>query len=148
MKTMKANDSTISQIERFVRKISQKFPKVDEPSIMTDIHLTVSQDTGELMAFDDNDNEITRCVIGQWINSKENGFYDSVADILRGELKRLNTVSDNLCLLKPYSFILETDEREHYSELYVVDSDIKIIGGDLMKGLEKDLDDFLAGLFK
>lgn len=145
---MKVNDATISQIERFVKKISQKFPNVEEPTIMTDVHLTVSQDTGELMAFDDDDNEITRCVVDQWINCTDADFYDSVANILRKELGRLSDILENLCVLKPFSFILETDEREHYSELYIVDSDIKIIGGDLMACLEEDLDDFFNKLFK
>jgi len=145
---MKANDSTISQIERFLKKIAQKFPNVDEPVLLTDIHITASQDTGELMAYDDNDNEITRCVVDQWINCNEDGFYDAAAKILRAELVRLSDIVDDLCLLKPYSFVLETDEREHFSELYVVDGDIKIIGGDLMQGLEEDLDNFMEKLFK
>lgn len=145
---MKVNDATISQIERFVKKISQKFPSVEEPTMMTDIHLTVSQDTGELMAFDDNDNEITRCVVDQWINCTDADFYDSVANVLRKELGRLSGILEDLCVLKPFSVILETDEREHYSELYIVDSDIKIIGGDLMAGLEEDLDNFFDKLFK
>ena len=54
------SDATLAQLERFIRKIAQKFPSVEEPSIMTDIHLSLSQETGEFMAFDDNDNEITR----------------------------------------------------------------------------------------
>jgi hypothetical protein len=32
------------------------------------------------------------------------------------------------------------------SELYVVDDDTVIIGGDLMQGLDKELDDFLDKL--
>lgn len=145
---MKATDATISQIERFLNKIAQKFPNHDEPMVMTDIHITISQDTGELMAFDDNDNEITRCVVDQYIDNKENDFYDSVAVLLRNELKRSPNTADNLSIMKPYSYILETDEREHFSELYIVDSDIKIIGGDLMQGLEQDLDKFFNSLFK
>ena len=39
---MKANDSTISQIERFLKKIAQKFPNVDEPVLLTDIHMTMT----------------------------------------------------------------------------------------------------------
>lgn len=145
---MKANNSTISQLERFFKKISQKFPNLDEPVVMTDIHICLSQDTGELMAFDDNDNEITRCVVGQWINCKEQNFYDSVACVLRNVIGSLHNIIEGLCILKPYSFILENDEREHFSELYLVDSDIKIIGGDLMDGLDDDLDKFLYDLLK
>ena len=49
---MEANNATITQIERFIRKIAQKFTSEEEPTIMTDIHLSISQDTGELLAFD------------------------------------------------------------------------------------------------
>ena len=34
------------------------------------------------------------------------------------------------------------------AELYLADDETVIIGGDLMKGLEKDLDDFLSDLIK
>ena len=132
---MNVSDATIAQLERFIKKIAQKFPSSEEPVTMTDIHIMLSQDTGELMAFDDNDKEITRCVVDEWINSS-------------APLARMHEVADGLCILKPYSFILENDEREHLCELYIADSDIRIIGGDLMNGLDEDLDKFLADLFK
>lgn len=145
---MNVTDATVAQIERFIKKIAQKFPAVDEPTVMTDIHLSLSQDTGELMAFDDNDREITRCVIDDWINSSAPDFYDIVAGVIRDIMSKMQDVVENLCILKPYSFILENDDREHLCELYLVDSDIKIIGGDLMKGLDEDLDKFLDDLLK
>ena len=145
---MKTTEETILQLERFIKKIVQKFPVVDEPTVMTDIHLSLSQDTGELLAFDDNDDEITRCVVNDWIDSKEPDFYDGAADVLRTVIRRLHDSVDNMCILKHYSFVLENDDREHVSELYLVDSDIKIIGGDLMKGLDEDLDKFLDDLLR
>ena len=68
---MKPTEQTIQQIERAIRKIAQKFPADEETSILTDIHLRVSQDSGELLAFDDDDQEINRCVIEQWIDNKD-----------------------------------------------------------------------------
>lgn len=145
---MEAKEATVAQVERFIKKIAQKFPNTKEPSAMTDIHIILSQDSGELLAFDDNDDEITRCVVEEWIGNKDDNFYDSAAAVLRSTLERLNDQADNLCILKPYSFILENDEREHCAELYLADSDIKIIGGDLMDGLEDDLNKFLDDLLK
>ena len=87
---MKPTEQTIQQIERAIRKIAQKFPADEETSILTDIHLRVSQDSGELLAFDDDEQEINRCVIEQWIDNKDENFYDSVTIILRNELKRNN----------------------------------------------------------
>ena len=144
---METTDITITQIERFIKKIAQKFPVIEEPTIMTDIHLVASQESGELLAFDDYDEEITRCVIDEWINCSDDNFYDSVASLLRRQLTRLADIADNLGILKPYSYVLETDEHEHYSELYATDSDMQIIGGDLMEGLEEDLNKFLDTLF-
>ena len=42
--------------------------------------------------------------------------------------------------------MLEDDERENIAELYVVDDDTAILDKNLMEGLDKDLDDFLAKL--
>jgi hypothetical protein len=145
---MKATDQTTQQIERIIRKIAQKYPQTDDTSVLTDIHFRLSQDSGELLAYDDEDNEITRCVIEQWIDNKEENFYDDVTSILRSILKRLHDVVDNFGILKPYSFVLEDDEKESVAELYVADDDTIIIVGDLMQDLDKELDSFLDDLLK
>ena len=145
---MNITDQTTQQIERAIRKIAQKFPVTDEISALTDIHLRVSQESGELLAFDDNDDEINRCVIEQWIDNKDENFYETVTQILRNQLKRMSEMVDNLGILKPYSFVLEDDEKETVAELYVADDDTIIIGGDLMEGLNEDLDNFLDNLLK
>ena len=83
---MKASEQTTQQIERFLKKIAQKFPLNEETSLVTDIHVRVSQESGEMVAFDDDDKEITRCVVEQWIeNNDEEGldtdldsFFDSL----------------------------------------------------------------------
>ncbi|MGI6223318.1 MAG: hypothetical protein ACOYJG_06895 [Prevotella sp.] len=145
---MTATEQTIQQIERMIRKIAQKFPASDEASVITDIHLCVNQDSGEMLAFDDDDKEITRCVVEQWIDNKDKNFYDEVKYELRNSLKKLSSVVDNLGILKPYSFVLEDDEKNPLGELYVADDETVILGGDLMEGLDKELDDFFDKLMK
>ena len=49
-------------------------------------------------------------------------------------------------IMKPYSFVLENEEKENISELYVSDDDTVIIGGDLMANLNDDLNSFLTEL--
>ena len=145
---MKANEQTQQQIERAIRKIAQKFPSDEDTSILTDIHLRVSQDSGELLAFDDDDKEITRCVVEEWIDNKDDNFYQEITTLLRNILKRMRNTVDNLGILKPYSFTLENDDRENIAELYVADDETIIIDGDLMEGLDKDLDSFFDKLMK
>ena len=145
---MEVTEQTTQKIERAVKKIAQKFPANEEPTIMTDIHLLVSQESGELLAFDDDENEITRCVVDQWINNKEDNFYDQVTSILRSVLESQRETIALMSLLKPFSFVLENDDKETIAELFVSDDDTVIIGGDIMPGLDKELDSFLSDLLK
>ncbi len=145
---MKATEQTTQQIERMLRKVVEKFPETDDVSQLTDLHIRVSQDTGEMVVFDDDDKEITRCVIEQWIENKDDDFYDDTAITLKSVLNKNKKSIDNLPILKPYSFVLENDDHEHLEELYLVDDDTVIIDEELMSGLDKDLDDFLAHLLK
>ncbi len=101
-----------------------------------------------MLAFDDDDKEITRCVVEQWIGNNDEHFYDDIASALTSTLKSFSSVADNLGILKPYSFVLETEEREHIAELYIADDDTIIIGKELMEGLDSELNDFLENLLK
>jgi hypothetical protein len=145
---MKATEQTLQQIERAIRKIAEKFPANDDATLMTDIHIRVTQETGELMAFDDDDNEITRCVVEQWIDNKDDDFYDQIASIIRRCLDKQKSLVEHMGILKPYSFVLEDDDKESAGELYVVDDDTVIIDTELMADLDKDLDDFFDKLLK
>ena len=115
---------------------------------MTDIHIRVTQETGELMVFDDDDNELMRCVVEQWIDNKDDDFYEEIASIIRRVIDKQKAQVENMGLLKPYAFVLEDDDKENVGELYVVDDDTVIIDTELMAGLDKDLDDFFDKLLK
>lgn len=143
---MKTSEQTIQQIERFIKKTIQKFPQNDDVSLLTDIHIRVSQDSGEMISFDDDDKEITRCVVEQWINNNDENFYQDVTNTLQNTLQKFHDTIDNMGIMKPYSFVLENEEKENISELYVADDDTVIIGGDLMENLNDDLNSFLSEL--
>ena len=145
---MKATEQTLQQIERAIRKIADKFPADPESSLLTDIHIRVTQETGELMAFDDDDNEITRCIVEQWIDNKDDDFYEAITPIIRKCIEKQKQLVEGLGILRPYSLELEDDEKESVAELYVVDDDLVIIDTDMMQDLDKDLDDFLKKLLK
>jgi hypothetical protein len=145
---MKATEQTQQQLERALRKVMDKFPPTEETSILTDIHLRVTQETGELMAFDDDDKELTRCVVEQWIDNKEDDFYDNISVVLRNVLNKHKKHVEQMSILKPYSFVLEDDDKETVAELYLVDDDVVIIDDELMAGLDKDLDEFFEKLMR
>ena len=138
----------LQQIERAIRKIADKFPVKEEASVMTDIHIRVTQETGEMVAYNDEDAEITRCVIEQWINNADDNFYDQIASVLRKCLMKHKDTIEQMSILKPFSFVLENDDKESMAELYLVDDEMVIIDPDLMEGLDEDLDAFLEKLLK
>lgn len=140
------NEQSIRQIDRFLNKVIQKFPFSEEPTVLTDIHLRVSPESGDLMAFDDDEAEITRCVVEEWIGNNADDFYDSAASLIRNRANALSEQIDKMGILKPFSFVLENDDKEHVAELYVSDDNINVIGGDIMDGWDKDLDEFFEKL--
>lgn len=145
---MKAKDQTFQQVERAIGKVADKFPTTVEATQLTDIHLRVNQETGELVAFDDDDKEITRSVIEQWIGNKDDDFYEDIVSIIRKCIERKKETVEKMSILQPFSFVLEDEDKESIAELYVVDNDTVIIDPDMMQDLDEDLNLFLEKLLK
>lgn len=143
---MQHSQQTIQQVDRAIDKIIGKFPLSEDSVAFTDIHLKVIQDSGEILVYDDDDREVTRCVIDQWIENPDASFYCEVATLLRQRLSNVSKRIDNMGISKPFSFVMEDDECETIAELYVADDDTIIIGGDLMGNLDSDLDEFFEEL--
>jgi hypothetical protein len=145
---MKATEQTLQQIERTIRKTTDKFPADPNTSVMTDIHVRVFQDSGELITFDDSDEEITRGLVEQWIDKTDDDFYSAIPPIIRKCIEHQKELVEKMGIMKPFTFVLENDEKEPIEELYIVDDDLVIIDDDMMQDLDKDLDEFLDNLLK
>lgn len=139
---MTANEQTYQQIERALRKAASKFLPLTDCLPLTDIYLQVKQESGELLVFDDDDHELTRCVVEEWIGNSDEHFYDEVQPILITALTRLKEVTEHVAVLKPYSYVLMGEDHETIADLYLVDDDTLLVSGDLMQGLEEDLEHF------
>ena len=145
---MESTPLTVQQINRAIDKIVAKYPASDEDIAFTDIHLKVVQESGEMLAFNDDEKEINRCVIEDWIDNNEDEFYPQVAQILRDCLQAKSESIHNMGIAKPFSFVLEDDDNESIAELFIADDETIIIGGDLMGELDSDLDSFFEDLMR
>lgn len=139
---------TIQQVNRAIDKIAAKYPQSDDSIVFTDIHLKVVQESGDLLAYDDDEKEVNRCVIDEWIGNSEDDFYTKVAQILRDCLQKKSDAIDLMGIAKPFSFVLENDDNETIAELYIADDETIIIGGDLLNDLDTELDQFFETLMK
>ena len=117
---MKATSQTIQQIERALRKIAAKYPQGREDLALTDIHLQVKADSGELLAFNDDDEELTRCVVEQWMDNGDENFYEEITPVLRQCIQGMKDTLEHLSLLKPYSFVLVDEDKETLCDLWTM----------------------------
>ncbi len=135
------------QIERAIRKVAAKFPKDSEP-VLTDIHLQVKPESAELLTFNDDMEELDRAVIEQWLDPTEEDLYEVAAAAIKQCLNQLRNEVEAMSILHPFSFVLMGEDGETICDLYLVDDDNFILDKELLKGLDKELDDFLAQLMK
>ena len=111
---MNFSESTVREIERILRKLPQKFTADANNLPLTDIYLQVRQDSGEMRVYDDEDRELARCVVEEWIGNNSDVFYEEVEDTLRYCLQSLKSEMEELNILRPFSFVLQNDEREAF----------------------------------
>ena len=140
---MNTNEQTLHQIERALKKTAEKFAVISqEDAVLTDFYLLVRQESGELLVFDDDEREITRCVVEEWIGNASESFYNDIQPVLRTAIKRCESLLENMPVLRPCAFVLLDDEQQTVAELFLIDDDTMILGQELMVGLSDDLEDF------
>ena len=139
---MTPSEQTIQQIQRALRKAASKFSPEAECPPLTDLLIQVKQESGELLVFDDDDSELTRCVVEAWIGNTDEDFYTEVQPIIKQAIIGIRNVTENVSILKPYSYVLIGEDHETIADLYLVDDDTIVISGEFMKGLSDDLDNF------
>lgn len=144
---METSAHILQQIERALKKTAAKFYSPDESLPLTDVYLQVKQESGELLTFDD-DKELTRCVVEEWIGNNDENFYHEVEAVLRNCILNMKEDLENLHILKPYSFVLIGENKEILAELHLVDDDTILLSEELMSGLTDDLDRFWEELSK
>ncbi len=145
---MNASEQTFQQIERALRKVSDKLSNFYEHPPFSDLHLQVTQEGGELLIFNDEDEELTRCVIEEWIGNTDESFYKNAEEVLKQSIGKLKDVVEHLNLLRPYSLVMIDEDKETIAELLYVDDETIVLDGDLMEGLSDDLDAFWEELAK
>lgn len=148
---MKLSAQSHASILSSLREAIGKYITDGERTVVTDIHLQPKQDSGELVIFNDDDEELSRTIIEEWAEYGEDDFYNKAEGILRNELNKLKEQKalDNLCIMKPYSFVLVDEDKETLTELLLIDDeDTLLLNDELLKGLDEELDSFLKDLLE
>lgn len=148
---MKLSAQSHASIASSLREAVDKYMADGERTVVTDIHLQPKQDSGELIIYNDDDEELSRTIIEEWVDYSEDDFYAIVERVLRGEINSLKEVGalEKLAIMKPYSFVLVDEDKETVTELLLIDDeDTLLLNDELLKGLDEELDAFLKDLLE
>jgi len=147
---MKLSAQSQTLIESTIKEAISQFAGNDEQTIVTDIHILPKQDSGELCIFNDDDEELAKVIIEEWIDNDTEDFYQNIERFLRSMLNKLKEegIFEHLTLLKPYSIVLVDEEKETITDLMLMDDDTMLVNDELLKGLDEELDDFLKKLLE
>ncbi len=148
---MKMSEQSRASIVSALKTALCRYTSEGDETVVTDIHLQPNSESGELIIFDDDDQELSRTIINEWVEYESDDFYTVVEPILRAEVEALKESGklEKLCLIKPYSFVLVDEDKETVAELLLVDEDDTLLLNDeLLKGLDEELDAFLKDLLE
>lgn len=148
---MKMSEQSRASIVSALKTALCRYASEGDETVVTDIHLQPNSESGELIIFDDDDQELSRTIINEWVEYESDDFYTVVEPILRAEIEALKESGklEKLCLMKPYSFVLVDEDKETVAELLLVDEDETLLLNDeLLKGLDEELDAFLKDLLE
>lgn len=148
---MSLNAQSYALVESLLKKALTRYVANGSVSAITDIHLQWMRHSGELKVLNDDDEVLSSAVITEWIDESRGDSDEAIERNLRevlGTLKESGSF-DNLCLLKPYSFVLIDEDKETIAELLLVDDQETLFLHDgLLKGLDDELDAFLKELLE
>lgn len=129
-----------------IEKIAAQFVTAEETRV-TDFHLHVNGENGELTIFDDDDNSLARVHIIEWEGIHNEEVFEKE---LRGLLGKMQSQGafDNLNIAKPYSFVLTDDDNQDIVDLLIEDNDTLILSEDLLAGFDEEMNEFLKHLLE
>lgn len=147
---MKLSQQSLSIIESAIQKAVGKYVCGCDQTAVTDIHLQPDQTSGQLTIFNDDDEELANVMIEEWATYDGDDFMENVEPSLKSILCRMKEAGDfeKITILKPYSFVLVDEDKETAAELLLVDDDTILVDDELLKGLDKELDEFLKNLLE
>lgn len=144
---MEIGESAVRNLTGIISSALKEYRIQTDTPVVTDIHLQLVRDTGELIVLDD-DKELGRAAVSELTGIPEQDFYSEMETLLRSALQNVDSLSklDSLNIWKPYSFVMTDEEGEVQAELMLIDDETQLVSQTLMAGLDEDLEKFLKDL--
>ena len=134
----------------FSVSIEKLIKDITTPSSISNLYVQFDPEAGEVQIYDEREHLLHKKVIFDWvgIGSKNIDYMPRILAVLKQVVEGL--VSDGLfehqLFMKPFSVCLTDEEFKPVEEIYILDDDSSLQEDELMKGLDKELDDFFKNL--
>ena len=147
---MKLSTSSHTLVVSCIQKALDKYVS-GNAQVITDIHLQVDMESGQLLISDDDDAVLAEQQIPEWESANPENFYTDAEVALKRALNQLREEGalEAVKILKPYSFVLEDSTKETVAELLMMDEEETLfLNDELLKGLDEELNTFLKDLLE
>ncbi len=143
---MSLSRETQEMLQSAITKMANRYISAEESKV-TDFHIKVNGENGELTIFDDDDNTLARVHIKEWEGEHDESVYEKE---LQGELTKMHREGafDSLNIVKPYSFVLTDEDNQSIVDLLIIDDDTLILSHDLLEGFDEEMNTFLKKLLE
>ena len=146
---MKLNKTSYTSIASVIQDALKKYASIENKSVVTDIYLQPNMQSSELSVFDDDDELLGTATIQEWENVNPEEFQSGCELVLKKVLNQLSSAGElaSLPIMKPYSFVMVDAQKETLAELLMVDDEeTMLLSGELLQGLDDELNAFLKDL--
>lgn len=143
-------EKTLDSIQDAIKQALTKASGCEEDMNVTDIHMQPEQCSGMFRIYDDEDNLLAETYIEEWKDYESDDFVEVVTAATRKAIEKIKSCGflDNVKIMKPYYFVLVDENKETLKDIDLIDDDKIMLGEGLLKGLDKELDEFLENLLK
>ena len=133
-------------LQKAIEKMAKEYITAEE-SRVTDFHIKVNGENGDVTVSNDDGCVLARVHILEWENVHDEQLFEKE---LRNILVKMQKqgLFDNLNIAKPYSFVLTDDEDLAYVDLLIVDDDTLVLSESLLEGFDEEMNQFLKHLLE
>lgn len=143
---MSLSRETHDRLQEAIKNMAKEFITAEETKV-TDFHIYVDGNKGDVIIMDDDDNSLARVHILEWEGEHNEEVFEKELRNLLAEMHKEGCF-DSLNIAKPYSFVLTDDDRQSIVDLLIIDDDTIILSEDLLKGFDEEMNAFLKKLLE
>ena len=143
---MSLSRETENRLQEAIGKMAKNYITAEETRV-TDFHIKVNGENGDLTVHDDENTELARVHIIEWEGVHDERVFEKE---LRSTLSKMQEKGcfENLNIAKPYSFLLTDDDDNEIVDLLIIDDDTLVLNEGLLEGFDEEMNEFLKHLLE